>query len=141
LSETCLFCRIAEGSEPASFVHQDDTVVAFMDIAPANPGHVLVIPRLHATYLADLRNGEGPRLFDVAETVAAAVRAGPFRCEGINLFLADGEAAGQEVFHVHLHVIPRFAGDAVVIKADQRVRPRRELDEAAATIRANLPAL
>jgi diadenosine tetraphosphate (Ap4A) HIT family hydrolase len=139
LSGSCVFCRIVEGSEAASFVHEDDLVVAFMDLAPANSGHVLVIPRLHATYLADLRHGEGSRLFDVAEAIAAAIRAGPFRCEGINLFLADGEAAGQEVFHVHLHVIPRFTGDAVVIKADQRVRPRAELDEAASQIRANLP--
>ena len=138
MSDSCLFCRIVQGDEAASFVHEDDLVVAFMDIAPANPGHVLVIPRLHATYLADLRDGEGGRLFEVAEAVAAAVRAGPFRCEGINLFLADGEAAGQEVFHVHLHVIPRFAGDAVVIQADQRPRPRAELDGAAADIRERL---
>lgn len=140
MSDTCLFCRIADGSEAASFVHEDEHVVAFMDIAPANPGHVLVTPRAHATYLADL-HGEGTRLYEVAEALAAAIRAGPFRCEGINLFLADGEAAGQEVFHVHLHVIPRFAGDAVVIKADQRVRPREELDQAAAEIRGNLAAL
>jgi histidine triad (HIT) family protein len=138
LSDGCIFCRVAEGNAPASFVHEDDLVVAFMDLAPANPGHVLVIPRLHATYIAELRDGEGTRLFEVAVAVAEAIRRASFRCEGINLFLADGEAAGQEVFHVHLHVIPRFAGDAVVIKADQRVRPREELDEAAAQIRSQL---
>jgi len=85
--------------------------MAIMDIRPINPGHLLVIPVTHATYLADLEPRVGGALFGVAQGLAAALRRSGLRCEGINLLLADGEAAGQEVFHVHLHVLPRFRGD------------------------------
>ena len=82
-----------------------------MDIQPVNPGHVLVIPRVHAAYLSELDKEIGAHLFRVAMQVGEALRRSGVRCEGVNLFLADGEAAGQELFHVHLHVSPRFADD------------------------------
>ena len=82
-----------------------------MDIFPVNPGHVLVIPTSHSAFLAELDPEAGAELFRVAQRVAAALRRSDPRCEGVNLFLADGEAAGQEIFHVHLHVIPRQRGD------------------------------
>jgi histidine triad (HIT) family protein len=87
-----------------------------MDIQPVNPGHVLVIPNVHATGLEDLEQCAGADLFRVAQRVAAALRASGLKCEGVNLFLADGAAAGQEVFHVHLHVFPRFRGDGFGLK-------------------------
>ena len=75
-------------------------------------------------------------MFTVAQRLAAALRVSVLLCEGVNLFLADGEAAGQEVFHIHLHVFPRFAGDSFRIRADWSVMPSRaELDEIAARIR------
>ena len=107
----CIFCRLLAGELPATFIFRDDEIAAFMDIQPVNPGHVLVIPVRHATYLADLDPPTAGRLMQEAQRIAAAIRGSGVRCEGINLFLADGEAAMQEVFHVHLHVIPRFAGD------------------------------
>jgi histidine triad (HIT) family protein len=82
-----------------------------MDITPVNSGHLLVVPIKHATYLADLDPQAGGALFNVAQRLSSAVRKSGLRAEGINLLLADGEAAGQEVFHVHLHVLPRFLGD------------------------------
>jgi histidine triad (HIT) family protein len=87
-----------------------------MDIQPVNPGHVLVIPNSHATYLADLAEDTSAQLFIIAKRIAAALRSSGIRCEGVNLFLADGEAAGQEVFHVHLHVFPRHKGDGFGLK-------------------------
>ena len=108
---SCVFCDIASGRAPASIVYSDDEVLAFMDIQPINPGHLLVVPQSHAAYLADLDEGTGGRIFQVGMKLAQAVRQAEIRCEGVDLFLADGEAAGQEVFHVHLHVIPRFRGD------------------------------
>lgn len=112
MSETeCIFCKIVAGALPAAIVYQDGVSMAFMDIRPVNPGHVLVIPKRHAAYLADLDPDTGGRLFQIAMRVGAAIRRTDLRCEGINLFLADGEAAMQEVFHVHLHVIPRCTGD------------------------------
>ena len=82
-----------------------------MDIQPVNPGHLLVVPRLHASYLAELDPETGGHLFAVAMELASALHQVDLRCEGVNFFLADGVAAGQEVFHVHLHVIPRYKGD------------------------------
>jgi histidine triad (HIT) family protein len=143
LPNACIFCDIVSGKAPASIVYEDDTLLAFLDIGPVNPGHLLVIPKRHAPYLADLDEATGARMFTVAMRLAAALRATPhIRCEGINLFLADGEAAFQEVFHTHLHVFPRFAGDAFGINADWSVRPRRDaLDAVAAQVRAALSRL
>jgi histidine triad (HIT) family protein len=107
----CVFCRILAGELPASFVYRDDRCAAFMDIRPVNAGHLLVIPIRHAAYLADIDPSEAADIMKVGHSAAAALCASGVRCEGVNLFLADGKAAMQEVFHVHLHVIPRFRGD------------------------------
>jgi diadenosine tetraphosphate (Ap4A) HIT family hydrolase len=137
----CIFCEIVAGRAPASVVYQDETALAFMDVQPVNPGHMLIIPKRHATFLADLDEATGAHLFKIAMRMAAALRRSGIRCEGVNLFLADGEAAFQEVFHVHLHVFPRFAGDPFKIDADWSTRPARaELDAIAATIRGGLAA-
>lgn len=132
----CIFCAIVAGSAPASIVYDDADLLAFMDIRPVTPGHLLIIPKRHAPFLADLDEATGARMFTVAMRLAQAVRASELRCEGINLFLADGEAAFQEVFHTHLHVIPRFVGDRFRIDADWSVTPSRaELDEIAERVR------
>ena len=107
----CIFCSILEGNSEASIVYKDKLVTAFMDIQPVNGGHVLVIPNNHAAYLADLDEETGAQQFRVAQKIAAAIRKTDILCEGINFFLADGEAANQDVFHVHLHIIPRYVGD------------------------------
>ncbi|MGH8874893.1 MAG: HIT family protein [Acidimicrobiia bacterium] len=136
---SCVFCAIVAGESPASVVDEDEAVVAFMDILPVTAGHTLVIPRRHALGLADLEDREGGAMFAVARRVAAALRRSGFRCEGINLFVADGLAAGQEVFHVHLHVLPRFPGDGFGLRIDRPGPPdRATLDEQAAVIRAVL---
>ena len=138
--DACIFCAIVSGEAPASVVYDDPEILAFLDIRPVTPGHLLVIPKRHAPYLADLDEATGGRMFTVGMRLAAALRAAPhIRCEGVNLFLADGEAAFQEVFHTHLHVFPRFAGDTFGITADWSVQPERaELDLTAAHIRAAL---
>lgn len=134
----CVFCAIVQGRTEASIVHEDDAVTAFMDLRPVTPGHLLVVPKAHAVGLEDLDEALGTRVWAVAHRLARALRASHLRCEGINLFLADGRAAFQEVFHVHLHVFPRFAGDGFRIDADWRVRERPELDRNAAAVRAGL---
>ncbi|MFY7066356.1 HIT family protein [Nocardiopsis changdeensis] len=137
--EECLFCGIAAGRLPASPVYEDDLVVAFMDLYPVTPGHVLVVPRAHVVGLGGLDDAVGARLWSVARRVGTALRGGAVRCEGVNLFLADGEAAGQEVFHVHLHVFPRFAGDPFSIHAVWEEADRAVLDGQAARLRALVP--
>jgi diadenosine tetraphosphate (Ap4A) HIT family hydrolase len=131
----CTFCNIVAEHLPASIVYQDDVILAFLDIRPRNPGHTLVVPRVHADSLAELPEPTGARMFVVAMRVACALRASGVRCEAISLGLADGEAAGQEVPHCHLHVRPRFAGDG----REPPAQPSRaELDAVAAAVRASL---
>ncbi|MEE8198543.1 MAG: HIT family protein [Thermoplasmata archaeon] len=132
----CVFCGIVAGGIEGSFVYEDDHVVAFLDINPVNPGHLMVIPRAHTRLLGDMDEETGTQVFRVAQRLAQSLRESGLRCEGINLFLADGEAAFQEVPHLHLHVFPRFKGDAFRIDADGGAPPSRdELDAAAAAIR------
>jgi diadenosine tetraphosphate (Ap4A) HIT family hydrolase len=105
-----------------------------MDIRPITPGHLLVVPRLHAAYLEDLDESTGAAMWRVAHRTARAMRGSGLLVEGVNLFLANGEAAGQEVFHVHLHVLPRYRGDGFRISFDAQHPDRAELDTNAALI-------
>lgn len=133
----CVFCAIVAGRAEASFVHEGDIVVAFMDINPVTPGHLLVVPRAHLPALADVDPETAARMFVVAQSLAAAIRASDLRSDGINLFYADGKAALQEVFHAHLHVFPRYPEDGFTIDANWGTNPSRDdLDAIAANIRA-----
>jgi histidine triad (HIT) family protein len=132
----CIFCRIAAGDAPAAFVHEDEALVAFMDKNPVTPGHLLVVPRDHHPYLATVPGVILSHMMLVAQWLAAALRESSVRTEGINLFYADGAAAFQEIFHSHLHVIPRWRGDGFRIHANRGTKPSRiELAEIAAGIR------
>jgi diadenosine tetraphosphate (Ap4A) HIT family hydrolase len=136
----CLFCGIVAGTVEASVVHEDDRLLAFADLFPVNPGHLLVIPKAHAVGLTDVDPDDGRQMFEIGRRLAAAVRKSDLRCEGINLFLADGEAALQEIFHIHLHVFPRWKGDAFRLHSGQSHVPtaRQELDAVAAQVRSLL---
>lgn len=134
----CVFCNIVNGVALASVVYADEKVMAIMDIQPVNPGHVLIIPKVHAAQLSELDKETGAHMFKIAVCIAEALRQSSIKCEGINLFLADGEAAFQEIFHVHLHVIPRFKGDGFEIKVGPYygIKPdRKELNRIAEKIR------
>ena len=139
--ERCVFCEIVAGRLPASFVYTSDDVVAFLDIRPLTQGHLLVIPRRHAGALAALDPRLGARVFTVAQDLAVRLRRFGY-CAGINLFLADGVLAGQEVFHVHLHVIPRTPRDGFGLRAKRRSQPGRdELDATAGLIRKRIGSM
>ena len=137
-SGKCIFCEILAGRESGSFVYRDEIVAAFLTIGPVNPGHVLIVPTRHAAGVADLTAEENAALFSLAQRISAAIRDSPVPCEGINLWLADGEAAFQDVFHTHLHVIPRLAGDSFEISFELGNPDRLELDEIAGSIAARL---
>lgn len=135
----CIFCQIVAGESPASVIYRDDRVIAFMDIRPVNPDHLLVIPIAHATYLYHLDEQTGMRVFNVSHRLAQTVRDSDVSSEGVNLFLADGVAAGQEVFHVHMHVIPTFEGDQMIVTVEWGTPPSRpKLDDVAGDIRGHL---
>ena len=138
----CIFCAIAAKKAEASVVYEDETVVVFMDLNPVTPGHLLVVPRKHAVGLEDLDAATSAHVWSVGHQMAQALRRSSLRCDGINVFLADGEVAFQDVFHFHLHVIPRYAGDGFSITADWKERERALLDEEAEWIkRALAPGL
>ncbi|MGL6279810.1 MAG: HIT family protein [Gaiella sp.] len=134
----CIFCGILAGSVPASVVLEDEEAVAFLDISPITPGHTLVVPRSHTASLAELTPEAGAAVFRAAMRIAAALRRTSLQVEGVNLLLSDGAAAGQEVPHVHLHVVPRFPGDGLQIRTASREPTRSELEANAAAIRAAL---
>jgi histidine triad (HIT) family protein len=137
----CVFCEILHGNAEGSVAYEDEACVALMDIQPVNPGHILVIPRVHASYLSELAENIGAKMFTTGMRMARALRKSGVQCEGVNLFLADGEEAGQEVFHVHLHVLPRFEGDGFGLKFGPHYgeKPSRaSLDEVAGKIKATI---
>lgn len=140
-SEQCVFCAIEAGVTEASMVYEDEVAVVFMDLNPVTPGHLLVVPRQHAVGLEDLDEDTSAHVWSLGHQMARALRRTSLRCEGINVFLADGEAAFQEVLHFHLHVFPRFAGDGFSIDADWKQRPRDLLDAEALSIAAALTDL
>lgn len=134
----CIFCDVVAGKAPASFVHRDELVSAFLDIRPVTPGHLLVIPNEHVVFTHDLPDATADRLFAVARRLERNLRqTDAVRTYGVNLFVADGEAAGQEVFHAHLHVIPRFPDDGFVVDAAAWAHPppaREQLDTLAGAL-------
>jgi len=136
----CTFCAIGAGLAEASVVCEDETVVVFMDLNPVTPGHLLVVPREHAVGLDDLDHATSAHVWSIGHAMARALRRSTMRCEGINVLLCDGEVAFQTVFHFHLHVIPRYAGDGWTLKADAQERERSLLDSEARAIKDALAA-
>ena len=131
----CVFCGILAGDLPSSRVLDDALVVAILDISPVNPGHTLVMPRRHVESFTDLTEPETKQIVLAAQHVAAALKREFVGCEGVTLSVADGAAAGQEVPHVHMHVIPRYAGDGFGWKRGGRNEERTALDAVASKIR------
>lgn len=117
--ENCVFCKILQGQLPVSMIYEDEKVAVFVDLQPVNDGHLLIIPKYHASYMKDVDAGTLQHMMAIAKKMNAALRLSKYKCEGVNLFLADGEAAQQEVFHLHLHVYPRFKGDGFGFRYDR----------------------
>ncbi|WP_213573517.1 HIT domain-containing protein [Rhodococcus sp. USK13] len=134
----CTFCEVVAGRAEASVVYDNDEVMAFMDIRPWTPGHLLVVPKRHATGLSDLDPADGAAVFTAGQRIATSLRHGSLRAHGVNLFLADGIAAGQEVFHVHLHVVPRTNGDGFGLRGMPTSPSRMALEQTAGVIRSSL---
>jgi histidine triad (HIT) family protein len=138
----CTFCKIIDGTYENSNIYEDDSLIAFLDIHPVNAGHILIVPKKHAELISELDDETTGRMFILAKEINKALRKSGVKLEGINYFLADGEAAGQEVFHTHFHLIPRFAGDGFGLKFPagykNNLPKREELDLIAEGIRKKL---
>lgn len=132
----CVFCDLINGAGEVSICYEDADAVAFMDIQPVNRGHALVVPRQHFESLDDLPAPLGKHLFDVAWRLSETIRD-VMKCDGMNLLVSSGSAAGQDVFHYHVHVIPRMHGDGWVLPLPWEDGPavsRQMLDATAARI-------
>ena len=110
--ENCIFCKIIKGEIPSFKVYEDNNVFAFLDIAPVNKGHVLVIPKNHSENIHDVSDEDLKHLISAAKNLSDAVKKG-VGADGVNVSNSSGIAAGQTVMHTHFHIIPRFKGDGL----------------------------
>jgi histidine triad (HIT) family protein len=133
----CVFCRIVAKQIPATVVHEDEHTLAFMDIGQVNPGHVLVALKQHAENIFALDEAQAAAVFRAAAKVARAIRAA-FEPQGLSVYQANGAAAGQTVFHLHVHLVPRHEGDGMALTWPVKNPPRERLAEYAEKIRARL---
>ncbi|PWR19829.1 HIT family protein [Zavarzinia compransoris] len=117
----CIFCKIVDGILPCHKIHEDEHTIAFMDIFPLSPGHALVIPKDHHPDLYSMPDDLLGPVMRTTRRVALAMAKGQGP-DGMNLFQANGVAAGQTVFHFHMHILPRRTGDGV-ISAEHGKRP------------------
>lgn len=137
MSAECVFCTVLAGRAPASLVYEDDEVAAFLDLFPVHPGHTLVVPKLHVPDLVSCAPALAGRLMAVSTELAPAI-VNATGAAGFNVWTANGPVAGQDVFHLHLHVLPRHDGDSFGLrfpKGYPREASREELDAMAAKIR------
>jgi histidine triad (HIT) family protein len=134
---SCVFCRIVAKEIPATVVHEDEHTLAFMDIGQVNPGHVLVAVKKHAENIFALDEAQAAAVFGAAAKVARAIRSA-FEPQGLSVYQANGAAAGQTVFHLHIHLVPRHEGDGMALTWPVKNPPREKLTEYAEKIRAKL---
>lgn len=112
--ENCIFCKLANGDIPTATVYEDEYLRAIMDAAPANKGHIIILPKSHAANIYELDDEYVSRAFVLAKKLAVALKKLK-GCDGVNILQNNGGAAGQTVFHFHVHVIPRFKNDDCTI--------------------------
>ena len=134
--ENCIFCKILAGEIPSTAVYEDDDLKAILDVNPAARGHVIILPKNHAANIYELPDEDASKIMMVAKKIATAIEKA-YHCDGVNILQNNGEAAGQTVFHLHVHVIPRFKGDTVNIGWKQGDMPE-DLDAICKEIQAQL---
>jgi histidine triad (HIT) family protein len=133
----CVFCNIVNGQIPSTKVHEDGLTLAFMDIGEVNPGHVLVAVKPHVEDIFGMDDTLAAAVFQTAAHVARAVRKA-YSPEGMTLYQANGSAAGQTVYHFHLHLVPRYHNDGMRLTWPAKNPPREQLEANAAKLRAAL---
>lgn len=135
----CIFCKIVRGDIPSFKILEDELTIAFMDINPAHPGHALVIPRQHAEDLYAIDDESLAAVARSARRVGRAVQR-TLSPQGLNLVQCNGDAAGQSVYHFHMHVLPRAVGDELKLNWGIRPGDMQAIGELAERIKANVDA-
>ena len=133
----CVFCKIVAGQIPSTRVYEDEHSLAFMDIGQVNPGHVLVAVKKHADNIYALDDAQAAAVARTSVRLSRAIRDA-FKPEGLSVYQANGKAAGQTVFHYHVHLLPRHAGDGMELTWPVKNPPRETLEDYAGKIRAVL---
>ena len=133
----CLFCKIASGEISSNILYEDDLTVAFLDMNPANPGHTLVIPKKHSRNIFDIEPKQAEAVIRTALKVANVIKSS-LGSDGMNLFQCSESAGFQEVFHFHMHVIPRFEDDSIVLPWRPKEADSDELEKMAEKIKGSL---
>ncbi|MDO9459852.1 MAG: HIT family protein [Alphaproteobacteria bacterium] len=116
----CIFCKILRGEIPSVKIHEDEETLAFMDVMPQSPGHCLVIPKNHAANIFEVSTDDAAILIRATHRLAQAVNTA-LKPDGVGLYQFNGSAAGQTVFHIHFHVIPRYKDVELVMHARDMV--------------------
>ncbi|MCW4005401.1 MAG: HIT family protein [Candidatus Bathyarchaeota archaeon] len=137
MSESCIFCKIVRKEAPASIVYEDDDVFAFMDIRPVNLGHTLVIPKQHCKDIYETPEELISKTYAITKRLSTAVKKAT-NADGISIIQQNEKAAGQEVFHLHVHIIPRFKDQKMPNFAKLTFADRKQLEETAQKIKQNL---
>lgn len=135
--DDCIFCKIANGQIPTTTVYEDELFRAIMDISPAKKGHVIILTKNHFDNIYELDEESGSRLLLVASRIAKAMKKG-LCCDGVNLLQNNGEEAWQSVFHLHMHIIPRYKDDELVFPWPHEEYKEGEAAKYAERIKANL---
>jgi histidine triad (HIT) family protein len=136
----CIFCSIVEGKVPASVVYEDDHILAFMDLHQANPGHVLIIPKVHIETIDQLTPQLTAEVFQVVVILTRAVQSA-FQPDGLTIFQSNGKAAMQEIPHMHVHIMPRYYHDGLLrfyTRGVPEISERKQLDMWAERIKSSL---
>jgi histidine triad (HIT) family protein len=128
MKEDCIFCKIATGDIPSKTLYQDDKFRIILDIGAANRGHALIIPKEHYSDLWDMPEEFVAESMKLARTMTARIKE-TLNCDGFNLVQNNGYAAGQTVFHYHLHLIPRYEGDERMVSWKPGTPDDSELEE------------
>lgn len=132
----CIFCKITSGEIPSHTIYEDESFKVIFDISPATKGHAIIIPKNHAKDIFELSEEDASKIFVVAKKVASALNE-VLQCDGFNILQNNGKIAGQTVFHLHVHLIPRYKDDNLVLSWKQG-DPAKELDEIAEKVKAIL---
>lgn len=112
MDDNCIFCKLANGVFQTNVVYEDDTFTAFLDASPAAKGHTLIVPKHHVANVFEMPDDLGEKIYPVVKKIAARQKE-VLGCDGVNVIQNNGQAAGQTVFHFHIHMIPRFENDGV----------------------------
>ena len=135
--EDCIFCKIANGEIPSTTIYEDDTFRVILDLGPANPGHALILPKEHFRDITEIDADTAAKVLPLAAKIGTALKEG-LGCDGFNVVQNNGPAAGQTVFHFHVHIIPRYDADPKMVTWTPGTYEDGEMEKVAEKIRAAL---